>query len=109
MLKDVFKRFTLFFLVVVMFFIMTTVLGSQASTNDNFNNEPSVAAPNVVRPTNASVNATYTVGDSTYNYLDLAIRAAGSNGTIVVASNGAVAGSNGQTSFVIPSALNSER
>ena len=49
--------------------------------------------------------AQYKVGSNYYDYLDLAISAAGSSGKIIVTGNGVVAGSTGQTSFTIPSGV----
>lgn len=45
--------------------------------------------------------AQYRVGDSYYDYLDQAITAAGTSGTIIVVKDGAVYGSAGQTTFTI--------
>ncbi len=49
--------------------------------------------------------AQYQVGSDYYDYLDLAIDAAGGSGKIIVTGNGVVAGSEGQTSFTIPSGV----
>ena len=49
--------------------------------------------------------ATYTVGSNEYIFLDEAITAAGSSGTIVLTGNGTVYGSEGQKSFTIPSGV----